>query len=126
MLFLDDDPIRCRNFRSAVPWANIVTTSEDCISVLASTSEPWDFVCLDHDLGGTIFAESAREDTGAEVARWMARHKPKVGVVILHSFNYDGRRTMGEILESAGYAIECIPFGTSMIEEVTGLELSEK
>ena len=123
VLFLDDNALRCPQFRSAVPCATIVNTSKECIEALEAATEPWDIVFLDHDLGGEVYCDSWREDTGAEVARWMAAHKPAVGVVVLHTFNDCGKRNMVFPLVQAGYTVEYIPFGKDTLERVSDLEV---
>lgn len=85
VLFLDDCPNRIKNFRSTVPWATIVSTAEETIAKLQE--RVWDYVFLDHDLGGEAFVDSDREDCGMEVVRWVLTHRPDVKLFVVHSCN---------------------------------------
>ena len=118
VLFLDDDDVRRRRFRSAVPCASIVEDATACIAELATATEPWDFVFLDHDLGGEVFCDSALENTGAAVARWIADNQPNISTVVVHSFNPIGAQNMLSVLSAAGYMAEYIPFGRRVCERV--------
>lgn len=107
ILFLDDDLSRCRKFRRFVPSATVVHTAEDCINKL---SESWDFVLLDHDLGGEVFVPECNSNTGSEVVRWVGLNKPDVGRFIVHSLNAPARVNMYSSLRSFGYNVREIPF----------------
>ena len=67
VLFLDDNPVRSARFRQAVPHATMVETAKECIAQIRK--EQWDWIFLDHDLGGEEFVDSDRKDTGMEVVR---------------------------------------------------------
>ena len=108
VLFLDDDMTRCSNFRSRCPSADIVHDSESCIAKLQDGD--YDEVHLDHDLGGEIYCDSNREDTGMEVVRWMCLNKCNARTVIVHSYNPHGANEMMIALEAAGYRVLRIPF----------------
>ncbi len=107
VLFLDDDPNRIRNFRSVVPYATIVETAPDCIEQL---NNDWDVVFLDHDLGGEIFVDPKRKDTGSEVVRWIEANKPNIQRIIVHTCNHQVSYKMICDLTAAGYKAEDIPF----------------
>lgn len=108
ILFLDDDEIRQRKFRSGCPWADIVETAEEAITALQKTV--YHIVCLDHDLGGEIYVNSEREDTGMGVVRWIVANRPAITMVIVHSLNTDGSQQMVEALQEAEYDATRIPF----------------
>lgn len=40
-------------------------------AIQALKDHTFDLICLDHDLGGQVMVDSSREDTGAEVARYI-------------------------------------------------------
>lgn len=108
VLFLDDDPARQRKFRREYPFATIVSTAEECISKLKSQS--WDFVYLDHDLGGETYVNSDRKDTGMEVVRWIEFNSPDVSYVVVHSHNSAAGEAMKNRLVIHGYDAEYTPF----------------
>ena len=103
ILFLDDNPARVQAASNAVGIGNdfqSADTAMDCICLLC---EDWDVLYLDHDLEGAAFADPAGDNTGSEVVRWMVRHKPKVGSVIIHTLNIAAGRAMERALKAAGY-----------------------
>ena len=69
-MFLDDDPNRAEIFLKEHPQAIWVTTVAEC---LARLDEPWDEIHLDHDLGGKMFVDSADQECGMEVIRWLCK-----------------------------------------------------
>ena len=109
ILFLDDNPVRTASFRQAVPYATTVETAADCIKQIKA--EQWDWILLDHDLGGEEFADSSRADTGMEVVRYLVEHKPeKIPQIIVHSLNSLARERMCLDLIMAGYEATPLPF----------------
>jgi len=113
ILFLDDDIIRSTAFLKAYPHAVCVETAVDCIIQLKA--RPWDFVCLDHDLGGEVYVDSSREDCGMEVVRWVQVNKPDVETFVVHTFNSGAAQVMVEDLKSAGYKVIRVPFGKNLL-----------
>jgi len=108
-LFLDDNADRRRCFGSAYPSAMLVETAADTITAL---SEPWDEVWLDHDLGDRVFVDSAEEETGAGVVRWILTQpeRLKVAVFYVHSLNEPAAREMITKLQDAGYEARYCPW----------------
>lgn len=103
ILVLDDEEVRLRAFRAKLIGNVVLTvkTVEECISALENAT--WDYVFLDHDLGGKILVESGK-GTGYEVAEWLSNHpekKPKH--IIVHSFNAAGAKNMLGLLPEAKY-----------------------
>jgi len=113
ILFLDDDPTRCRIFRRMQPDAIIVNTARECIDQLRRP-ETWFEVHLDHDLGGQHYQDTAEENSGSEVVRWILMNKPDVRTFVVHSFNGPAAIAMRDALRKAGYYTLYIPFGRGM------------
>lgn len=98
-LVLEDSKERVKEFKRRFEEspreiiADFTETSADCISKLKT--EKYHVVFLDHDLGDEVFVSSDREDTGAEVARWVSENfsdlEPDM-LFIVHSMNPDGRK----------------------------------
>lgn len=107
VLILEDDKARHRIFRREIPYATICTTAADAIGKLSA--EEWDVVFLDHDLGGEVFVESHREDTGMEVVRWLSANKKDICVVV-HTCNPAGASEMLASLEQSMYDHRYMPF----------------
>jgi|WetSurMetagenome_2_1015567.scaffolds.fasta_scaffold02116_19 CheY-like chemotaxis protein len=115
ILFLDDDPYRQKWFKSMLPSAVCVWTAEDAIAELPG--QQWDFVFLDHDLGGEAYVDSKRPDTGMEVARWLRENQVSIATVVLHSMNPAGRANMKSALEPIYFVLE-IPFNITTLMEL--------
>jgi hypothetical protein len=116
VLFLDDDPARGASFLAEHPDAVWVGTAEDCIAYLA---EPWHEVHLDHDLGGEVFVDCERDDSGMAVVRWLCAepraHLAKTRFVV-HSHNLNAACLMVLHLEMMGYEVQGRPFGEAMAQ----------
>lgn len=109
ILFLDDDPYRQDQFRQKAPYADIVATASECIYKLAVNH--YDYVFLDHDLGGEVYVDSSQENCGMEVVRWIIKNKPSIGMIICHSLNKSAREQMVLALIFEGnYAARSVPF----------------
>ncbi len=113
VLFLDDDEHRqlvfARNMESLAfsDYVQVRTVNE---AISALSEDIFDLVFLDHDLGGQVYVDSARKDTGAEVVRWMVENKPDIATVVVHTLNPAGAKYMVEELLKADYYCTYIPF----------------
>ena len=108
ILFMDDDTIRCNLFLERHPEAQIVHTAQECIQQLQKQS--WDYVCLDHDLGEDT------NNTGSFVAEWIAMNKPRIGKVIIHSWNIVAADRMSWTINTAGYQCVMRSFGKGFLD----------
>ena len=104
ILFLDDCPGRTRRIKERVPGVHCVETADEAIWKL-SADGPWDIVFLDHDLGGEVYCDSDREDTGMEVVRWIVKNKPKIGQIVVHTHFESAADIMARKLSVAGYTV---------------------
>ena len=78
----------------------IVTTADEAIKKLRLDLD-WDYIYLDHDLGGAdLGADGFNEKTGTEVAKFLSTKDFK-GQIIIHSMNYYGAQSMKSILPNA-------------------------
>jgi CheY-like chemotaxis protein len=105
VLVLDDDLIRQQIFARALIGHIVVhtTTVEETIKCLTD-QEKFDYIFLDHDLGGKQMVASG-PGTGYEVAQWLVAHPEKQSeYIVVHSFNEPGRRNMINLLPNA---IDC-------------------
>jgi two-component SAPR family response regulator len=68
----------------------------------------FDLIFLDHDLGGKIFVDSA-EETGYQVAKFIAQNGIKCHQIIVHSMNPVGAKNMMDVLEKFSNTVH-IPF----------------
>lgn len=125
ILFLDDDHRRIAMFRDLVADLEcdlaIVETADECIVRLADG--PWDLVLLDHDLGGEIYCDSAREDCGMEVVRWLSEHRADHGGFIVHTHNEIAGAAMYLALQGMGYSVTQGMFGSGAFHRALGTHL---
>jgi hypothetical protein len=66
----------------------------------------WNYLFLDHDLGGKDFVDSNEEETGYQVAKFILEKGIKYEVCIIHSMNYAGAENMFRVLPKSRH----IPF----------------
>lgn len=115
VLFLDDSVERTKCFLSQVPSATCVSTAFGCIESLATGD--FDIVFLDHDLGGEVYCDSSRDDTGMAVVRLIVDNKPKINLIVCHSLNPSARVSMCNDLLVAGYEAVERPFAWTNAKE---------
>jgi len=105
ILILEDDPNRHKKFREKL-WEHaedirITDDIQECTKLLMSNK--WDYLFLDHDLGGEVYVESdGDKPTGYKVAAWLEANQeymPKN--IVLHSLNCVGRTRMKQALPNA-------------------------
>ena len=112
ILILDDDANRHEQFAKKYIGEELVhvTVAAEAINYL-QYGNPFDYIFLDHDLGGMQMVESG-EKTGYEVAEWLSNnpeYKPHMSV-ILHSLNPVGRKNMCNVLKKANIHVIESPF----------------
>ena len=73
-------------------YLKIVETPQECIKELEENE--WDWLFLDHDLGGEVFCPSD-EKSGYAVACWLEEHPDKKPeYIVVHTENTAGRDKM--------------------------------
>lgn len=122
IVFLDDDPARAaimhnrmtETDRNRTIWC---TTVKETITTLRDYIGRLELVCLDHDLGGKHYVDSAREDCGMEVIRWVEK-QPKSYLDqarkvkwSIHTWNLPAGKRMKERLQHLGFDVSYKPFG---------------
>lgn len=108
ILFLDDDEFRHEVVRKQLTSAGVeivaVKTAKDAIDRILR--EKFDFIFLDHDLDGTIYAPSG-PGTGFEVAGHVSASVNRDTRVIVHSLNHLGAEKM---VQAIGRNATWVPF----------------
>lgn len=113
ILILEDDPNRNASFMKYLNEHSltIATTAVAVINALESGYK-YDSIFLDHDLGGEQMVDSQESNTGAEVARWMAKSSmSKDTPITIHSLNPAGAENMLNILHEFTM-VRRVPFTT--------------
>jgi hypothetical protein len=95
--------------QATVAW---IATAKAGISTLQEND--FDVLLLDHDLGGETFVDTANENTGSEVVRWMLSPGNVVSahtLIIIHSLNTPAATEMQRKLTDGGFTnVHRIPF----------------
>ena len=125
ILFLDDNAERTKVFMDEINSlaslhdilinVDYCATADKCIELLSN--KKYDIVFLDHDLGGEVYVDANRADTGSEVARYISKNQERFinTKFILHSLNAVGRQNMFSLIRNNVYSI---PFGWQNIDKI--------
>lgn len=101
ILVLEDNFERQEQFRKNLVGHNVTITDSSKTAIEKLSSEKWDVLFLDHDLGGLVHVPSG-ENTGYEVAQLLEENKqfmPKY--IIVHSLNEPGAKNIIRALSNA-------------------------
>ena len=119
VLILEDDPNRVNSFRDRLDKEGVKFFVTDSVTACIQALEncEWEWLFLDHDLGGKFYVKSdGDEPTGWHVAKWLSEHPDRIpDAVILHSLNPNGRKNMKSLLPNA----EEVPFAWTLVN-ITG------
>jgi CheY-like chemotaxis protein len=110
VFILEDTEERIKKFKQNLIGHEIIVTKDtkEAITIL-DANEPFDYICLDHDMGVTF--EQPGEGTGFEVAEWIAKHpEKKPRKLLIHSMNNVGAAAMMRVLGDVGMRATYIPF----------------
>lgn len=113
VFILEDDENRISEFRKwfAIDELVVTDTATEAREVLSS--EEFDLILLDHDLGGEQMVDPSETDnTGTVVASACQEWKSSKGTpIIVHSCNPSGAKRMAESLQDAAFSnVSRIPF----------------
>jgi CheY-like chemotaxis protein len=107
ILVLEDDRARQQTFAQKLIGTNAVIVETAAEAIQALSEGEWDYLFLDHDLGGQQMVESG-PGTGYEVAEWLAEHpEHQPPNIIIHSFNPSGAENIHRALPNATVAPGC-------------------
>jgi hypothetical protein len=106
ILVLENNQHRIKFFQNGLKphKVTICRHAQAAIHVLKVVS--FDIIFLDHDLGSESVSPD-EENSGSEVARFIADHEITCGNIILHTENRAGRNAMEAILAEC----QSIPYG---------------
>lgn len=106
ILILEDDLARQEFFKVNLEKHNLTITDSSKVAIEKLSSEKWDILFLDHDLGGQVHVESG-ENTGYEVAKFLEENEKFMPPnIIVHSLNPVGAKNIINALPNAFH----IPF----------------
>ena len=110
IFILEDDPNRIKFFKQMFfnhTLAICTTVKEAKIKIKKEID--WDYIFLDHDLGGRIYVSSNEEETGCTFAKFIVQENIIIWKIIIHSLNILGAENIYQILKEK-YNVEKIPF----------------
>jgi len=117
VLVLEDDPYRQKIFKQRLFNAKLVVVSSVFEAIECLKNKKWDYLFLDHDLGGQIYVTPG-DNTGYAVACWLEKNPERQPEnIIIHSLNPIGSSAMKQALPKA----QCIP-GCWMNINITGVD----
>lgn len=116
VLILDDMVVRHELFKQRLDSGQCeitsVFTAQGCIDQLHNHG-PWDWIFLDHDLGGEVHVPSG-PGTGYEVAKFIQQNPDKAPKnIIVHSANGTGANNMMGLLHDLN--AQWIPYAWTKI-----------
>ncbi len=119
IIFLDDNEIRQARTKSMLPSIVQTRTADETIEAIKKAGRI-DYLFLDHDLGGEIYVDSSKQNTGMTVAKWLSNNKKDIGLIVIHSFNHDGAYNMLSVLIGAGYTVTKMTFMSHGFDDLIG------
>jgi hypothetical protein len=103
ILILEDDMSRMEQFEKNLSDHHVVHAETAELTIELLTMYEWDWLFLDHDLGGETMVDSfITHNTGYAVASWLEQnvdHMPSR--IIIHSFNPTGADNIHKALPDA-------------------------
>ncbi len=106
VLVLDDDKHRLKIFKNKLSDEHDVETtmtSDETIKKL--NRKDYDYIFLDHDLGGKQM-EWEDDNCGMNVVDWMIKNnKQKKAIIHVHSYNIPRGKEMYQRLKEKGYKV---------------------
>src|SRR5688572_19589293 len=106
ILLLDDSSHRIAYFQNALKGHKLTVCRHARAATRALKDASFDIIFLDHDLRNEV-VDPDDENSGSEVARYIADHEIECACIILHTENCVGRESMEAILSTS----ESIPYG---------------
>ena len=117
ILILEDDIERLAVFRRELIGHEVFCTDLAEIAIKQLEDSDWDFLFLDHDLGGEVFVTKTK-NTGYEVALWLEEHSErKPNIIYLHSLNPNGRMRMKQAIPEAIEATFAWRIASKLVED---------
>ena len=103
VLIFEDSPERIKTFQRILKnhdlyFFNQVEEAKKAFDVLG----PFDFIFLDHDMDGRVFVPSEEENTGYQLAKYIAQKGTNAEVVV-HSMNMPGVEKILGVLPQAKF-----------------------
>jgi hypothetical protein len=121
VLILEDDSMRIEYFAKKLIHQNIAIVNNVRMFKSSINSFDFDFIFLDHDLGGAQYVDSSVvENTGYTASKLLASVEfIKLPFITIHSFNSIGAQNMYNILKPIyNRNVIVIPYGTEIFNDI--------
>lgn len=100
IMILEDSPERCEFFRKFLSGHVLYFYDNAEAAKTALRLQEFDMIFLDHDLEGQVYVNSDHENTGYQVAKYIADKNIETQVII-HTMNYSGAGRMLSVLPNS-------------------------
>jgi CheY-like chemotaxis protein len=108
----DDTEYRIPQFQELFAAHNLVYAVDSGQALEALRQQKFDLIFLDHDLGGQLYVDSRRHNTGYQVAAGLRKTINAETNVVVHSWNPAGAENIAKLLaKRARGKVKRIPFG---------------
>lgn len=94
VFILEDDPMRISQFKKFFSNKNLTMTAEAAEAIEILKKIKFDICLLDHDLGGQVYVNSDKPNTGYQVAKEICNTINADTYCIIHSMNPVGAQNM--------------------------------
>lgn len=111
ILILEDSADRMKEFCVLFGDNNLVIVNSAADAISFATTSKFDFIFLDHDLGGKVYVDSNNENTGYRVAKILPNSINNKTPIVIHSWNGPGVLKMMEALKTHEGQVRQIIFG---------------
>lgn len=116
IFILEDDETRQSLFYEAAEKTHYVTLATDYDDAIKKYHPPYDWLFLDHDLGGKVLVSPREHNTGAAFVRWLPSCDDDAAPnVVVHSYNPTGAAEMVRLLREKHYNVIYQPFGNIVL-----------
>jgi len=109
IFILEDNELRRVRFREFFEGHDVTYTEDSNEAIKILRKEKFDYLFLDHDLGGMVYVDSGEPNTGYQVAKIIPETENKNARIVIHSWNPEGAKNMMEALN--GCIVKYSPFG---------------
>lgn len=111
IFILEDDPRRMKLFYKKIGVENTIFHSDNVEEAkkIFNDHKPFDYIFLDHDLGGEIYVPSGHSNTGYQFAKLLAEQDDLSGNICIHTMNPIGAENMAEVLSTYS-CVTIVPF----------------
>lgn len=110
IFILEDDFNRMQQFYRKLHQHTIMHSDNVADAKTILSENEFDILFFDHDLGGDTYVDSAKENTGYQLAKWIRETGKMYPQAFIHSMNPTGADNIAHELKRNIKKIQKIPF----------------